>query len=67
VSEPSAKAASILLDILGAETFADDAVAYIVSHMASPVDDEHVLFLKLGAVRAAQIVADEVRAFADRT
>jgi hypothetical protein len=67
MSEPSAKAASILLDLLGAETFADDAVAYVVGHLNNPVDDEHVLFLKLGAVRAAQIVADEVRAFADRT
>ena len=66
MSEPSAKAASILIDLLGPETFADDAVAYIVSHLTSPVDDEHVLFLKLGAVRAAQIVADEVRKFAQQ-
>jgi hypothetical protein len=66
MSEPSANAASILLDLLGAETFADEAVAYVQNHMSAPLTSDQRLLIKLGAVKGAQLVADEVRQFAQR-
>ena len=66
MSAPSAEAASVLLDLLGAETFADEAVAYVLEHMDTPLSHDHVLLVKLGAVKAALLVADEVRKFAER-
>lgn len=66
VSAPSAKAASILVDLLGAETYADQAVAYIRDHIGAPMDDEDLLLVKVGAVKGAQLVMDQIREFAER-
>ena len=64
--QASAIAASILLDLLGAEGFADEAVTYVAENLNSPLTDEQRLLVKVGAVKAAQIVMDEVRKFATR-
>jgi hypothetical protein len=63
---PSAQAASILIDLLGVETFADEAVAYVKEQMSAPLTSDHVLLIKLGAAKGAALVADEVRKFAQR-
>lgn len=64
-SEPSAKGASILLDLLGVETFANEAVAYIAGELGTLSASEQA-FIRAGALKGAMLVADEVRKFGQR-
>jgi hypothetical protein len=70
MSEPSAKAASILLDLLGVETFADEAINFVVAELgaagAAPLTSDQRALIQLGALKAAMFVTDEVRKFAQR-
>jgi hypothetical protein len=67
---PSAAAASVLLDLLGADTFAKEAVKLVVAELdaagVGPLTSDHRALIQLGAVKAAMLVADEVRQFAQR-
>jgi hypothetical protein len=67
---PSAEAASILLDLFGVETFADEAIRFVVAELnaagVGPLTSQHQALIRLGAVKAALLVADEVREFAQR-
>jgi hypothetical protein len=67
---PSAEAASILLDLLGAEMFANEAVRFVVAELdaagVAPLTLGYRALIRLGAVKAALLVADEVRTFAQR-
>ena len=67
---PSAEATSILVDLLGAETYADEAIRYVVAELnaagVGPLTSQHQALIRLGAVKAAMLVTDELREFAQR-
>jgi hypothetical protein len=67
---PSAQAASILLDLLGAETFADEAIRFVVAELGAagtaPLTSDQRALIQLGAVKAAMLVTDELREFAQQ-
>jgi hypothetical protein len=67
---PSAMAASILLDLLGAETFANETVKFVIAELdaagVGPLTSDHRTLVQMGALKAALLVADEVRQFAQR-
>jgi hypothetical protein len=65
VAPVSGLAASILIDLLGAEMFADEAVAYAVAELP-PLTDDQKLLVRVGATKAALLVMTEVRKFVGR-
>lgn len=67
-SEPSAKLASILVDLLGAEFFAASAKEYVCDKAseARPLSEAEKLLVEVAALKAAELVMDEVRRFAHR-
>lgn len=67
---PSAEAASILLDLLGVEGFAIEAVRFMVAELdalgVAPLTSDQRALIQLGALKAAMLVTDELREFAQR-
>jgi hypothetical protein len=60
---PSAEAVSVLLDLLGPTTFADEATVF-VNAAAGPLSLQERTLVQAGALKAALLVATEVREFA---
>ena len=61
----SGLAASCLVDLLGAEAFADQAVEWAITQLP-PLTEEQRLLMKVAAIKAAMLVMAEVRTFVGR-